>query len=308
MQGDIFQLEQLTCGPVQVAVPAARPVQQQTTRPQVAIYNEDDLSHLLFVNNAHHRQHHHHVHDPHVHPADEGKVIINHVVHDVVTPYRSGLCTPATDEGRETPLFSDCESCSGSEADPEAEAEPTPLTPPSLDAYRGKGRRNALQFEDGFEFPVFLGRQAEGEEEEAVETEVAARPALRPASHVRVEVRQVRDAEEETAHWVKPMQEDEVSGSMMAWWPTPMAYAENDWTEEKMEWALALEDKRLRDVEREGGMVNECIKPSKPKSDNESEKRLRAVKQVEDIRGTMMCWWPAPLEASTYEWSERFYE
>ncbi|KAI0433624.1 hypothetical protein F5Y09DRAFT_298343 [Xylaria sp. FL1042] len=287
MQGDIFQLESLTS---QVAVPKpamarARP----TSDPQVAIYNEDDLSHLLYVsNNPNHHHHHHHRHHnheqrPYTHPADVGTILINTVMDDMEA---------------NTPALSDCDSCCGSEtSDGYVES---PVTPPlstlddiddeALEAYRRKGRRNAFStdLQDGFGFPIFLGRQ--DEEESGVEEW-----PLKSRNPPQEQQQQQHSTAVKTAEIPASQHVSAIEGSMMAWWPEPLDTMEADWTVEKTQWQLQLEKEKLREREREGGIK------SAPKKSYEGQ---YGAAPVGDIDGRLMSWWPTPL----YDWSERFYE
>ncbi|KAI0486148.1 hypothetical protein F4859DRAFT_469151 [Xylaria cf. heliscus] len=285
MQGDIFQLESLTG---QVAVPKPQPASGATSTrpqsgPQVSIYNEDDLSHLLFVSsNPHHHHHHHHHHHTHeqrpfVHPADNGTVLINAVMDDV--EYN-------------TPALSDCESCSGSESGMDIEG---PVTPPleeldsagaSLEAYRRKGRRNALSVD--YEFPVFLGRQDE-EWQEPLE------PTPLDLTSPAVPVMKKAEAVEEIP---ASRHVDAIEGPLMSWWPEPLDTMKNDWAVENLQWELEIEKEKLREREREGGIA------STPKHYDADY----STRHVANIEGRMMSWWPAPLDTLEYEWSERFYE
>ncbi|KAI0189294.1 hypothetical protein EV127DRAFT_432309 [Xylaria flabelliformis] len=275
MQGDIFQLESLTG---QVVVPKPQPTAvsaRPKNGPQVSIYNEDDLSHLLYVNNNphHHHHHHHHTHEPtpFVHPADNGTVLINTVMDDM--EYN-------------TPALSDCESCSGSESwgmDLEG-----PVTPPSevtdseaLDAYRRKGRRNALPGD--YDFPVFLGRQ--DEEWQAPETLAHSSPAV-----------PMKKAETEEVPASRHV--DAVKGPVMSWWPEPLETMKTDWTLENMEWELEIEKEKLREREREGGIM----------SNKKNVEKDYSAGNIANIEGRLMSWWPEALETTEYEWSERFYE
>ncbi|KAI3322087.1 hypothetical protein HD806DRAFT_500963 [Xylariaceae sp. AK1471] len=278
MQGDIFQVDVLA---TQVAVPkpqpaVARPKSTSNNAPQVAIYNEDDLSHLLYVNNHPHHHHHHHEQKSFTHPADAGTVLIN------------------------TVELSDCESWSGSDSESESSGEvESPLTPPlslssnfedpdqeALDAYRRKGRRNAFSVasEDGFEFPVFLGRQAE---------EWPPMPRSLPSLHSSPALATSAPAvntETETES-SQHVQVGATSGPMMSWWPEPLGAMEDNWTDEEMEWVLETEKEKLIAREREGRIVE--------KTNYESH-------HVGTIAGPLMSWWPTPLEE--YDWNERFYE
>jgi hypothetical protein len=307
MQGDIFQLEFLATQvskPKPQPEPVARSAKPASDSAEIAIYNEDDLSHLLYVNNNHPHHHHHHSHhashkrETFTHPADAGTVLIN----PVVEYGTSGSVTPA---------LSDCESFwSGSEGEGEVES---PLTAPlpileedahmaSLDAYRHKGRRNAMSvaFEDGFEFPVFLGRQSE--EWPAMprtlprETPVRVQPALVPAPAVNKVVLP------ETHHV------DATSGPAMSWWPEPLETSESDWTREEMEWVLQLEKEKLATREQKGDILGNIEGTENKKEKEKNYEREYGVTHVGNVEGPLMSWWPAPFDNLDYEWSERFYE
>ncbi|KAI0886118.1 uncharacterized protein GGS22DRAFT_187352 [Annulohypoxylon maeteangense] len=199
MQGDIFQMEQLaTRSHVTTFEPNSVRV-DSNPNAEVAIYNEDDLSHLLYVNHLHHAGH-------------KDKVIINHVYRDgYTTPLESqpsGVQTPET-ETNETPVLSDCES----------DFDEGVYFPPSSDIYY---RRSPLRFEDGFEFPVFLGRQAEEEESYKTVVEPSERSDLDSQNnHVRI-------AALEESHAL------EISGPLMSWWPEPIELMEHEWIDEKV--------------------------------------------------------------------------
>ncbi|KAI1211803.1 uncharacterized protein F4807DRAFT_458009 [Annulohypoxylon truncatum] len=200
MQGDIFQMEQLasrahaTFEPSSVSVDSNPP----NPNPEVAIYNEDDLSHLLYVNHLHHAGH-------------KDKVIINHVYRDgYATPLESqpsGAQTPET-ETNETPVLSDCES----------DFDEGVYFSPSSDIFH---RRSPLKFEDGFEFPVFLGRQAE---------ESSPHATVQPSkqSGLDSQNKRVRIAAPEESHVL------EISGPLMSWWPEPLELMEHEWIDEKV--------------------------------------------------------------------------
>ncbi|KAI1203841.1 hypothetical protein F5X97DRAFT_3327 [Nemania serpens] len=280
MQGDIFQLESL------VAVPKPRPT-ATPSKPahdsEVSIYNEDDLSHMLYFSSQPHHHHHHHHNHHHAHeqglfthPADAGTVFINTVMDDMEA---------------NTPALSDCESCSGSETEGDVEGA---ITPPlstlevtnggALDAYRRKGRRNAMSFEDGFEFPVFLGRQDEETCDPA--------PQSQPREAAFAQAPKKPDVEIPASRHVKA-----ISGPAMAWWPEPLESTEYSWDIENMQWELQLEREKLMAREREGGIVNTT-------SDEKTCEKKYDSKPVAQIEGPLMSWWPTPL----YDWSEHFYE
>ncbi|KAI0164161.1 hypothetical protein GGR57DRAFT_452596 [Xylariaceae sp. FL1272] len=265
MQGDIFQLDQLATKAFTPIAPKTQQPQRRTVvdQPEVAIYNEDDLSHLLFVD--HH--HHHHHHDGNM------KAPAHFAGHDA-EPHMM--------------FWSDSESCS----EYDTQSPPTPLTPvfeePSLDAYRAKGRRNALSvaFEDGFEFPVFLGRQAE--EWPTTRQMHCAHPALSPPLTPPVTTAPVQ------MPTVAPV--DDISGSMMSWWPTPLEFDDNTWPSETAEW----ERGQSHQQGLQQGMCN--------MQQGTEVRRDYDVKHVDDIEGSMMTWWPSNVDMMEHEWNERFYE
>ncbi|KAI1374893.1 hypothetical protein F4677DRAFT_423772 [Hypoxylon crocopeplum] len=253
MQGDIFHMEQ-TAAQAHAHAHAtqfehSRVPLDSETNPQVAIYNEDDLSHLLYANHLHHNGH-------------KDKVIVNHVYRDgYSTPLESlstGTQTPLS-ETNETPVLSDCES----------DLDEGAYLPFQPTAY---SRRDALRFEDGFEFPVFLGRQAE----ESLLDE-AARPSMGesdPASKLSLDLK----SESEHVRIAAPEHHNvsDISGPLMSWWPEPLEMMEHEWLSE------------------------EAVTS---KSSN-----VMLEHHVSSIGGPLMSWWPAPLEILEHEWDERFYE
>ncbi|KAI1758765.1 hypothetical protein GGR53DRAFT_472032 [Hypoxylon sp. FL1150] len=196
MQGDIFQMERMA---VKEQVHATQI--QLTTQPlnddahaEVAIYNEDDLSHLLYANHIHHEGHKH-------------KALVNHVSRDgFTTPPESpstGTRTPVS-ESDEAPLLSDCES----------DMDEGASLPSSFNSHP---KRNPLRFEDGFEFPVFLGRQAE---------DSVPHETVQPVSELG-QPKCVRIAAAEDGHV------SDISGPRMSWWPGPVELMDHKWAEEK---------------------------------------------------------------------------
>jgi hypothetical protein len=296
MQGDIFQLDLLA---TQVAVPKPQPTVARSkptinsSTPEVAIYNEDDLSHLLYVNNHPHHHHHHHDHEqkPFTHPADAGMVVVNVVE------------------------LSDCESWSGSDSESSGEAEAdSPATPAlslssdfadpdlaSLDAYRRKGRRNAFSvasFEDGFEFPVFLGRQAEEWPRMPRSLTTTLRPLPSPAPSTSV-FSLTEKKETDTAISTPSSSHGQgayavatsTDGPVMSWWPESLEAMEDDWTAEELEWVLETEKEKLA-----------------AREEKHEDKTKYASEHVANISGSLMSWWPTPMNEMECEWSERFYE
>ncbi|KAH9884259.1 hypothetical protein F4778DRAFT_763577 [Xylariomycetidae sp. FL2044] len=259
MQGDIYQLNAMSN---QILPPAKgrtviipQPTQKNNNNPFAHIYNEDDLSHYLYV-------------DPE-HPDTPDRFIINDVSHGapltpLESPFTDDAHTPPS-ETHETPMFSDCESDFDE-----------PMSAHSSSSYLDHHHvQKRVEFEDGFEFPIFLGRQADEEEEEDEEEAALpskpTRPALRSAPPAPV----YADA------WDHPSttgakglatepQVADLSGPMMSWWPAPL---------ETMEYAgpLARDDK--------------VVEP-----------------KCQSVSGPLMTWWPAPIELLEHDWNERFYE
>ncbi|KAI0515333.1 hypothetical protein F5B22DRAFT_199002 [Xylaria bambusicola] len=281
MQGDIFQLESLT-SPATVLKPQPKPAMARprpTNNPQVAIYNEDDLSHLLYMSSHPHHHHHHHAHEqrPFTHPADIGTVLINSV----------------DDMEATTPALSDCESCCGSEGS--GMYIESPVTPPltgleevdelALEAYRRKGRRNALSTDslESLGFPIFLGRQDEEVEEWPVKSQSAPQKLSQNVAFPAVKLPEVPASQHVNA----------IDGTMMSWWPESLDTMEHEWAVEKTQWQLQLEKEKLEELEREGGIAT-----------TKTYKAQYDAVPVSDIEGPLMNWWPMPI----YDWSERFYE
>lgn len=180
------------------------PFEDQSANNEVAIYNEDDLSHYLFVDP--HREHHHH----------DSKHIINEVRHKVEHPSTGSHTPMSEDNDYESAILSDCES----ETDP----DDLFVLPPSPTRPRG----GSFGSED-FEFPIFLGRQ---EEEPVTPPPVYIHPILRGKSSA--------PATTTATHMnkkVKIMQPDDgvihISGPLMSWWPAPVETMEYEWADDK---------------------------------------------------------------------------
>lgn len=328
MQGDIFQLESLMANQVTVPRPQLAATSRPTSDSHISIYNEDDLSHLLYADNHPHHHHypHHHHHQQHsshkqtqfVHPADANGTIIINAVGDEM-------------DFNDTPATSDCGSCY-SESEASGTDVTSPLTPPlsasemmtmddeaALEAYRRKGRRNALstKFEDGFVFPVFLGRQDEDAVEEEEDVWHFAGPAKSPRealaraslSLVAPAVPVKKEEEEEELAVPESRHVDAIGGPAMSWWPAPLETTENDWALENMEWELQMEEDKLRAREREGGVLSSSSAAASAAAVNVMEgAAVYEMRPVEMIEGPLMSWWPTPAEGMEYEWSERFHE
>ena len=161
----------------------------QAAEAQVAIYNEDDLSHLLFTGsnfesvttNHHNHLHHHHHQD------------------GTLTP----LTVPAS-SGTHTPLFSDHDESDSESAvleDWESPAEGDLEVPRSPTSRRRGG--TMCSTDDDFAWPVFLGRQAD---------ELASR---------RSSVSSTSSSTEETKNRVPVEHHVEcIEGPLMALWPS----------------------------------------------------------------------------------------
>ncbi|KAH6645240.1 hypothetical protein BKA67DRAFT_584613 [Truncatella angustata] len=188
---------------------------KNTSHSQVAIYNEDDLSHLLFLGPADHDNH----------------IIINKVEQsEPETPVESPLVLDTHDH------TSDDESAILSDLEEESDLE----IPPSPS--RRRGGTMSISGDD-FEFPVFLGRQDEPETHPA-----PLRPALR-----RCKPDAAQGLEKETSrhvHMATPEHHvSSIEGSMMSWWPAPMEDVEYDWEEERKAQATIPLEQHVSEVQ-----------------------------------------------------------
>ncbi|RYP02527.1 hypothetical protein DL764_005771 [Monosporascus ibericus] len=207
MQGDIFMLDQM---PIQIPAPqnpaAAPQPKASKTAPQVAIYNEDDLSHLLYADGVEPASTSHHhmtsIHD-HYHHHDHRQ----HHNHDgALTP----LEAPAS--GSHTPVFSDHESAVLEDWESD-ELE----IPPSPSRRRGG---TMCSSDDDFEWPVFLGRQPD-----ELDASLLRRPSL-----FELDSSEPHKAEEEKASKREDVAEEHhvssIGGPLMALWPSAMEVLE----------------------------------------------------------------------------------
>ncbi|RYP43925.1 hypothetical protein DL768_009556 [Monosporascus sp. mg162] len=206
MQGDIFMLDQMS---IQIPTPqktaAAPQPKAAKAAPQVAIYNEDDLSHLLYADavdpastshqytaSIHDHYHHHDRHQYHNHDG-------------TLTP----LEAPAS--GSHTPVFSDHESAVLEDWESD-ELE----IPPSPSRRRGG---TMCSSDDDFEWPVFLGRQAD-----ELDASLLRRPSL-----FELDSSEPRKAEGKASKRRTVAEEQHVSsirGPLMALWPNAMEVLE----------------------------------------------------------------------------------
>ena len=205
MQGDIFMLNQMSIQIPTPQNPAAAPQPKSAkTAPQVAIYNEDDLSHLLYADaiepasTSHHHMasihDHYHHHDQHQHHDHDG----------TLTP----LEAPAS--GSHTPVFSDHESAVLEDWEND-ELE----IPPSPSRRRGG---TMCSSDDDFEWPVFLGRQSD-----ELDASLLRRPSLfeldSSEPHKAEKTSKRRDVAEEK-------HVSSIRGPLMALWPNAMEVLE----------------------------------------------------------------------------------
>jgi hypothetical protein len=187
---------------------------KNTSSSQVAIYNEDDLSHLLFLETAEHG----------------GHIMINKVEHsEPETPVESPLITDShgLSSDDDSAILSDCEE----ESDLEISPSPT---------RRRGGTMSAC--DDDFSFPVFLGRQEEADrhEEAKVAPTTPIRPILRrggPATMIKKQQEQQQHSimAETNKHvqFVAPQRHvASIEGPLMSWWPAETEGVEYDWVEE----------------------------------------------------------------------------
>ncbi|KAK9770398.1 hypothetical protein SCAR479_12967 [Seiridium cardinale] len=189
---------------------------KSATTPQVAIYNEDDLSHLLFLE-----------------PADHGShIVINKVDRgEPETPLESPwvIDTSCNTSDDESAVLSDCEDES------DLEIPPSPS--------RRRGGTMSIS-DDDFEFPVFLGRQQDDEEEEEEVAPVAPlRPALKRSSPASSLEQQTTIQNEATKH-VQIVEPEHhlvsVEGPLMSWWPLPVENMEYDWVEKSRQTSVPV--------------------------------------------------------------------
>ncbi len=203
MQGDIQQLEQL-----------AR--QSQTSRranhgpkknsgllasEQIAIYNEDDLSHLLYTEGDH----------DYLHAGGFEAVAPLGILHpQAYAPlpiHGSGLLSPLS-EANESAILSDFEF-----EEDDTEIPPSPTRP-----------RGGSICSETAEQPAFLSRRiSSGGHPSSVEPQPTTRPCL-----------PVEGDTHSTKHvqFVRPEQHvSAIEGSLMSWWPAPLDDMEHDWTE-----------------------------------------------------------------------------
>ncbi|RYO79000.1 hypothetical protein DL766_005421 [Monosporascus sp. MC13-8B] len=208
MQGDIFMLDQIS---IQIPTPrnmaAATQPKAAKTAPQVAIYNEDDLSHLLYadaIEPASTSHHHHHMASIH-----------DHHHHDCHQPHNhDGTLTPleAPVSGSHTPVFSDHESAVLDDWESD-----------ELEIPRSPSRRRGgtmCSSDDDFEWPIFLGRQSD-----ELDASLLRRPSLfrldsSPEPHKAEEKRSKRKAVPEEHHVPS------IGGPLMALWPSAMEVLE----------------------------------------------------------------------------------
>ncbi|KAI0170116.1 hypothetical protein BJ166DRAFT_494027 [Pestalotiopsis sp. NC0098] len=201
---------------------------KSTSSSQVAIFNEDDLSHLLFLDAAGHDDH----------------IMINKVGDHVAEA--------ETPPELESPLVSDSHGLSSDDdesailSDYEEESEDE--IPPSPSRRRG-GTMSVSA--DDFEFPIFLGQQQEVEkrrqdgEEEDTTAASTARPALRRGSALaRPRANAERMGETEATRHVQfaeaERQVASIEGPLMSWWPARIEDMEYDWAEKASRTGMAI--------------------------------------------------------------------
>ncbi len=208
MQGDIFMLDQST-----MQMPAENKTNNNRTTPkkvqaaaaQVAIYNEDDLSHLLFADSepAHHHHHHHQHH-------------LDGSLTPLTAPASSGTHTPAFSDQHEDAL-SDGESAVLEDWEEAGDAGIE--IPPSPSPRRRGG--TMCSTDDDFEWPVFLGRQAD---------ELA--PSLRRRSSAASSTGSASGKADAAPPSRVPRHHhvESISGPLMALWPASVA-DDMEWSE-----------------------------------------------------------------------------
>lgn len=190
------------------------PTSQNTSSSQVAIYNEDDLSHLLFLE-----------------PADHGSHIITGDNKVGCSEAKTLVESPLSADTHGNTL--DDESAILTDPDEESDLEIAPS--PS----RRRGGTLSIS-DDGFEFPLSLSRQQD------VETHVApVRPAPRrvdPVSTLSQREQHILPGTDthvqivEAEHEVSP-----IEGALMSWWPAPMGDRDYDQAEKNRQATISWE-------------------------------------------------------------------
>ncbi|ORY56622.1 uncharacterized protein BCR38DRAFT_450749, partial [Pseudomassariella vexata] len=211
MQGDIFHLDQLALQSKPVAKPAAMKPKasdndyKKSNTPQVAIYNEDDLSELLYVES--------------MHPADHaGIIMINDVsahrhspqpTFEPLTPISTGSHTPLSESNSTSSSSFDLSDC---------EMESYLFDPPHKHNHHHEEHKVAICGEE-VDFPVFLGRQDDG----------------RITSSPRTTHQSTQTTGQETKKAIKFVMPEyhvgAIEGPLMSWWPAPMDLLEHEWIE-----------------------------------------------------------------------------
>lgn len=179
-----------------------------TSLSQVAIYNEDDLSHLLFLESTDHGAH----------------IIVNKVDRsEPETPVETPLDTHGHNSDDESAILSDMDD----ESDLQIPSSPS----------RRRGGTMPIS-DDDFEFPVFLGRQ---QDVEVIPDFVG--PALRRVDPVTTleHERAVEKADTQMAVVDPEHHVTSVEGSMISWWPAAVDDIEYDWVEKSSQATIPLE-------------------------------------------------------------------
>lgn len=190
-----------------------------TDSAQVAIYNEDDLSHFLYADHTILSSS----------QGGSGNIIINAVERDVPIA---------------TPHLSDNESAILSDFEGESDYE----IPPSPSRRRG-GTMSVSDSE--FEWPVFLGRQEEPMTPELPVAGLALPVAATkqpPMAMVSPNCVCAQCTASRNGQMVPHNQVGEIEGPMMSWWPAPIEDMEYDWTDDKRE-GLVRPEQHLAEVE-----------------------------------------------------------
>ncbi|ETS75267.1 hypothetical protein PFICI_13751 [Pestalotiopsis fici W106-1] len=202
---------------------------KNTTSCQVAIFNEDDLSHLLFLETAGHDSH----------------IMINKVDDHVEAETPLELESPLVSDHHD--LSSDDESAIISDTEEESDVE----IPPSPSRRRG-GTMSIS--DDDFEFPIFLGQQQDVEKRQDDEKSSGtrqdaaanARPILRRGEAVpKPRETQERIGDTEATKHVQFVDKTEpqvasITGPLMSWWPTPIEDMEYDWVDKASRTGMAI--------------------------------------------------------------------
>ena len=217
MQGDIQQLEQLA-RQSQTSRRANHGPQKPSGRlasEQIAIYNEDDLSHLLYTDAGH----------DYLHAGSFEALSPLDILHSqgygALPTHASGTFSPLS-EANESAILSDCEF-----EEDDTEIPPSPTRP-----------RGGSICSETAEQPAFLNRRtsSSSSSSEGHPSSVESRPTTEPGLLAEGNTYSTKHVQ-----FVRPEHHvSAIEGSLMSWWPAPLDDMEHDWSE-----SLAKDESKL---------------------------------------------------------------